>query len=1186
MYYPRSYHPSGFALQGAWRLISLGLLMSALIGFVGVRLLNVDTNPAATPTLHLNQLPLAFVPNQGQSDARVRFQVANVGGTAFFTQDGVVLAMPAAETDAGATLRLHFIGANSDTEIVGRSPLPGVVNYLRGSDSANWHTDLPTYGEVIYRQLYAGIDLQYTGTEGAGADANGAQARYLKGTYTVMPGADPTAIRWWHGGATNVQVDPATGNLLIRLADNGGTLTEQAPVAWQVIDGRRVTVPVQYTVATNGQVGFALGQYQSAHALIIDPTIVYSTYLGGSAREDVEGLAVDGAGNAYITGSTRSSNFPSASPVQDNLGGEDDVFVTKINAAGTALLYSTYLGGSSGDQGVAIAVDTAGNAYITGDTQSTDFPTANAYQPSCAVLLFVCAGDVFVAKLNSSGNALLYSTYLGGNVTEVAGDIAVDSSGHAYVVGSTASEDFPLASPLQVTNQGSMDAFLTKLNGSGNGLVYSTYFGGTGEESGLGIAVSGGEAHITGLTTSGDFPTANAYQPSYGGDGDAFVARFDAAGQSLRYSTFLGGGASDVGHAIALDSSGNAYLTGNTEGQLPTQNPVQPTVGGNSDAFVAKLNRDGNSLIYSTYLGGSASDDGRDIAVDGAGNAYITGETLSTDFPIANALQSNNRGNSDAFVAKLNNSGDRWLYSTYLGGDQSDHGDSIAVAADGNAYIGGVTFSTNFPLVNAIQGDNRGSGEGFVLKLGDGETPPPATATPTLTAVNDPTATATPTQTPDEQPTTPPLATTTATATPTPTETAVDDPTATPTQVPTTTASPVAVASFAGSIKYASRLIVGPNEELTYKIRLHNSGTSDGVVTVRDPVPDALTYVAGSATNGGTYEEGSRTITWRDIPVSIGGAVTLQFGVTTSGIISPLVVVNTAFIEPLGQAPLERQFPVLLSPIPLNIDVIPPFVDEVIIGDSDLLNDRNVTVHVAASDDLGVEEIYLREWILEANPVPHWRVVQNSDWMPFAEEYAWTLSDQDGTHFVGVWARDGAGNTSFLQSDALDFASLNRPNQAISADGLVPYLVYYPAGTTVSATLTPAGGDADLYVWYPGNSGLPDHASIAGGSTTENISFTTPRAGTYLLLVYGASATEYTLVVTPLGGPQAGPLPPQQVRAQHSTAATVTVPAGVTGEDKEILRSEPVLFQSGMDPLSNGERATRASAIYLPLVQR
>ena len=403
--------------------------------------------------------------------------------------------------------------------------------------------------------------------------------------------------------------------------------------------------------------------------------LVYSTYLGngGNFFADIGGIAVDREGNAYVTGTASGPGFPTQNPFQSAYGGGgfcsarrycSDAFVTKLNATGSTLVYSTYLGGSYEDNGYGIAVDKKGNAYVTGYTFSTDFPTKNPFQAGLQN-----SPDAFVTKLDATGSALVYSTYLGGRNTDYGSSIAVDKKGNAYITGQTLSSNdipFPLQNPFQAASNGFSDAFVTKLDATGSALVYSTYLGGSDAETGSGIVVDRwGNAYVTGYTTSSDFPTQNPFQAANGGGSDAFVTKLDQTGSALVYSTYLGGssGATNAqqegGSSIAVGRGGNAYIVGTTySSDFPTQNPFQATLVGPSDAFVTKLEPTGTALVYSTYLGGSNIDIGKGITVDRSGDAYVTGNTNSSDFPTQNPFQAANGYNGpygfpNAFVTKL-----------------------------------------------------------------------------------------------------------------------------------------------------------------------------------------------------------------------------------------------------------------------------------------------------------------------------------------------------------------------------------------------------------------------------------------------------------------------------------------------------------------------------------------------------
>lgn len=526
----------------------------------------------------------------------------------------------------------------------------------------------------------------------------------------------------------------------LEIALKNGKLIQRKPYVYQEVDGERVEVAGAFKllekasetskagVRDSFEFGFEVASYDKKIPLTIDPILVYSTYLGGSNRDVGYRIAVDGSGNAYITGKTSSTDFPTASPAQGSNAGIRDAFVTKVNATGTAIVYSTYFGGSNTDIGYGIAVDATGNAYVTGETFSDDFPTLSPIQGSRGG----GSGDAFVVKINAAGTALIYSTYLGGSSRDIGWAIDVDGSGSAYMNGETASTDFPTASPFQ-GSKGSTDfrrdAFVTKVNAAGT-LVYSTYLGGTADDTGYDIAVDGsGNAYITGVTVSTNFPTASPIQGSFGGAIDAFVAKINATGTALVYSTYLGGSSNeDFRPSIAVDGAGNAYVTGQTSSpDFPTVFPIQGNIAGRRDAFVAKINVSGTAFVYSTFLGGRGDDAGYGISVNSSGNAYITGGTSSNNFPLASALQGSFAGFSDVFVTKINLSGTALVYSTYLGGaTHTEHGFGIAVDSFGNAHVTGETISTDFPTtVSPIQGSNGDGGiftDAFAAKISDAPT--------------------------------------------------------------------------------------------------------------------------------------------------------------------------------------------------------------------------------------------------------------------------------------------------------------------------------------------------------------------------------------------------------------------------------------------------------------------------------
>jgi uncharacterized repeat protein (TIGR01451 family) len=643
-------------------------------------------------------LPLFFVPNAGQAPAETRFLAKGSGLTTFFSPDGVAFRM--GET----SVHMAFEGANPQPLLEGRERLPGHVNFLQG-DKAQWRTGIPMYGSVVYRDLYPGIDMIY-----------GSDGRNLKSEFVVAPGADPSGIRIRYSGGGPTRID-RDGALVIPV--DGQELREQEPVAYQILGSRRIAVPARYSLAPGGSVSFIINGHDSTLPLVIDPVLVYSTYLGGSSTNAALAMAVDSSGAVYLAGYTASTNFPTGNPVQNLNGGGNDAFVAKLNPAGSALVYCTYLGGTGDDRAYGIAVDASGSAYVTGSTASKNFPVHNALQAKLAG-----SKNAFVVKLNASGNALVYGTYLGGSGSDTGYGIALDSAGDAYVVGDTTSATFPV-SGLQTAFRGSQDAFIAKVSADGSHLVYSTFLGGSNTNHGAGIAVdSSGSAYVTGSTFSTDFPTANAFQVSNAGGQDAFIARLGVAGTSLIFSTYFGGNGGSVsypeaGQGIALDAQGNAYVAGMTSSpNFPMIQPEQASLDGWEDAFVAKFTSAGVP-VYSTYLGGSGIDIANAIAVDGAGNAYVVGYTYSMDLPVVNALQPSitGAGDVDAFVAILNGSGSALSYLSYLGGSGSNTATSVALDAAGGIYVAGWTLATSFPLLHPLQSTTGGNYNAFVLKM-------------------------------------------------------------------------------------------------------------------------------------------------------------------------------------------------------------------------------------------------------------------------------------------------------------------------------------------------------------------------------------------------------------------------------------------------------------------------------------
>jgi hypothetical protein len=703
------------------------------------------------------RLPLSFEANRGQAPGEVQFLARGQGFTLFLAGDEAVLALkesqvrsqkseegcqssvvscqspPATYKGQRATnngqrttdafLRMKIVGADPAAAATGAGLLPGQVNYFIGNDAAKWRTHIPTYGQVVYRNIYPGVDLVYYGHAGQ-----------LEYDFRVNPGASPDAIRMALDGVRQARVS-AKGD--VALSVPGGEVWLQKPFAYQVgpgaekqfvdagfvLNGARSQITNHKSQIGNRQstIRFHVGAYDPSRALVIDPTLSYSTYLGGAGADSALGIAVDANGNTYVTGQAYSTNFPvSTGAYQSTSGGSPDAFVIELNPDGTALIYSTYLGGAESDAGAAIAVDSTGAAYVTGNTNSGNFPiTTGVKQP-------VIGGstDAFVTKIAPGGTSLVYSTYLGGKQDDYGYGIAIDSSGNVYVAGSTASGDsFPLTKDAYqgTFGGGSTDAFFTELNSAAAApAVYSTYLGGSGADSASAIALDlTGNIYLTGQTASTNFPLSTApYQNKLAGGTDAFVTEFAAVSSgtsSLLGSTYLGGSANDAGSGIAVDSTDNIYVVGSTSSSnFPiTNTSLQGTFGGGQDAFVTKLTAGAGSLVYSTYLGGSGTDSATAVAVDSAGDALVTGNTQSSNFPVtSDALQAacasgitstgTPAGCDDAFFANLDAAGAMLNYSTYIGGGQHDQGNAIAVDAAGDAYLAGVTESTDFPVTSGV----------------------------------------------------------------------------------------------------------------------------------------------------------------------------------------------------------------------------------------------------------------------------------------------------------------------------------------------------------------------------------------------------------------------------------------------------------------------------------------------------
>lgn len=619
--------------------------------------------------------PLTFE-RRGADTNGLPFVAYLSGHSVSFGVSGAVFETPGGSNQPEAMLQFTGARPNVGPQAVG--PQAGIANYFIGSQPEQWRTAVPLFKKIKYAGLYPGIDLIYYGNQNR-----------LEYDLVLAPGASWRSIRLAFRGAKAIETG-SDGDL--RVLTGFGWITHGRPTVYQRGGGGRREVSGKYVVRGGNEVGFEIGAYDRNRALIIDPTLAYASYLGGSGDDYGHAVAVDSSGCAYVVGETGSADFPRLGPEQASMAGDSDVFVTKWNAAGTGIVYSTYIGGSNRDAAFGVAVDAAGNAYVTGFTYSGDFPiTSGALRTS-----FVGESKAFIVKLNPSGNGLAYSTFLGGSGDDYGTGIAVDSSGEAHIAGYTASVDFPTTTGAfqHFYGGGSYDGFLAKLNAAGSALVYATYLGGSANDTAAGVAVDpSGNIYVTGQTQSANFPTVNPLQAT-NDESDAFVVKMNSAGQVL-YATYLGGTGLTNGNGIAADAAGNAYVTGFTNApDFPvTANAYQAANNSAYDGFVAVLNAYGSSVVSATYLGGSGSDVSYGIALDGSGNVYIAGSTNSSDFPVQAAIQPAYNGGGDAFVAGFNNQLTSLLYATYFGGSGSDVAAGIAADLQGNAYITGWTSS-------------------------------------------------------------------------------------------------------------------------------------------------------------------------------------------------------------------------------------------------------------------------------------------------------------------------------------------------------------------------------------------------------------------------------------------------------------------------------------------------------------
>ena len=657
--------------------IFFSLVSLATVSFVSGK----DATNRPMPGIRSPHTPFTFVENRGQADPSVRYIGAGPEFKAWFSDRGVVLRH-------GRTIvKILFEGdasiVNSIKISVG-NPIGARANYMYGSDPRHWRTDLPLFASIRYTGLWPGVALTYQ------TEHNGLKAEYL-----AAPGAKLGAILLRFDGSPEVQNDGT-----LRVHGPSGDFVEDKPLFYQSIRGERKEVAGGFKKLENGCIGFWTAEYDRNQPLVIDPSILISGYFGGSSEDNITAVGIDSLNNIVTAGWTSSNNLPTSKGARKNYGGSVDAFVASFLPNGGGLIYCTYLGGSGDDQALGLALDSARNVYLTGFTQSTNFPVVGAFQSHLSG-----SRDAFVTKLNAAGNALIYSSYLGGSAVETGYAITVDPTDNATIVGDTNSINLPVTQgAFQPRSGGGQDAFVAQVPPAGAPLTILTYLGGNGQDHASSVFVAaGGGIKVGGYTWSSNFPTVLPWQSHSGGGQDGFLTRMLPNGQ-VNFSTYIGGSGDDQVTAVYRDSSSNMVVAGTTGStDFPvTAGAFQTVFGGQTDGFIARFSNAG-SLLQATYLGGASNDGITAMAADFSGDPYVAGFTSSQDFPVQNPSQISNAGGMDAFVVKMNNTLSKMIFGSFLGGSGSDQGNAIAVDGETSVIVAGQTGSGNFPAAGSLQ---------------------------------------------------------------------------------------------------------------------------------------------------------------------------------------------------------------------------------------------------------------------------------------------------------------------------------------------------------------------------------------------------------------------------------------------------------------------------------------------------
>ena len=693
----------------AKHLLTRGLVTLSII----ISLSLIAQHVSAAPTCVSSQ-QLTFTQNDGQWASQIKYRTDAPGATVWLAADGAYYQFFQGDLDnepenqsLGSIpevmclmVKATFVGASSNTTISGENETDYRSNYFFGSNPQRWQTDVPGYESVVYSQVYPGIDLKYYG--------DGHQLEY---DFILQPGADPTMIRIAYEGNCDLLVND-NGELVVTTAY--GAITEARPYVYQVIDDEVQVVDGSYQLVSENTFGFEIDwdDYDPNYSLIIDPVLTYSTYLGGTGADYLWGLDIDDEGNAYVAGLTNSADFPTVNALQEEFAGTFDLFLSKLCLTGDTLLWSTYLGGNGREENPRLKVDGEGNIILSGRVFSLDFPMVNAYMNTLQGF-----SDAFVTKFNPEGNQIIFSSYLGGSADDCTTGMDVDTDGNIYLCGYTESVDFPTFEAFNSEQLGVSDAFVTILDVSGSYLIFSSFLGGGQDETPRGIKVDNdGCVYVCGETTSNDFPILHAIDSTQDGFGDGFVTKFAAGCQSLVFSTYMGGTDDDGCTGIGIDSGKCVYVSGYTmSSDLPVVNAYQDYhAGGGTDIFLSKFNYSGDSLLYSTYLGGSDLDFCYGIAVSPTRDVFVAGGTYSVDFPTQAALFETYINKTDAFITRFDASGEMLSFSTFFNGSYDETIRTVVVDDDNNAWVVGYTVSDDLPVENAYQDHLTGSNCGFV----------------------------------------------------------------------------------------------------------------------------------------------------------------------------------------------------------------------------------------------------------------------------------------------------------------------------------------------------------------------------------------------------------------------------------------------------------------------------------------